>query len=255
MTLEEFYQRGRLNLKLSSFRNKLRKAKEEIERVLTQYEKPYLACSGGKDSMAMMYLVHDVAKKMNKSFVVWSHLSNASFPGTYETIKKGVETLGLEWVVDSNQDAYKYLKRGQMAKFGKGGVFYSKIREFAKDYDLAFVGTRAYESLRRMRSIKIKGMTFYSKSMGDVTVCCPLAWMTLNDVASLVVMYDVPMHPIYSKHDFEGTYNENGEPHWIRLGYTTARDLRDRGFAQFLKLNYPDIYNEIKEIDESITFF
>lgn len=255
MDIERFYEIGKVNSFMPTYQKRLGVAKAEIYHNLNTHDKPYIAVSGGKDSMVLLHLVNQVAKGIGKEVVAWSHLSNASFPSTFETIEKLVERCGIEWVVNENKDAYTYLRDKEKMKFGKSGVFFDSVKEFAADKDLAFVGTRASESKRRRKAFNIKGMTFSSKSMGDVTVCNPLAWFRLEDIASYTVENNIPMHPIYSKHQFDKTVNQDGEPYWIRLGYTTQRDLRDRGFVNFLKMNYPDIYEEIKMIDPTISFF
>ena len=132
--------------------------------------------------------------------------------------------------------------------FGKQGVFFDSIREYAADKDLSFVGVRASESKRRMRAAKVHGQTFRSKSMGDVTVCHPILWFRLEDVAAALWEYDAPIHPIYRKMQLNNFVNGFHEDSFIRLGYITSKDLLNKGTAVFLKVNYPDKFNELAMI-------
>lgn len=134
---------------------------------------------------------------------------------------------------------------GSFTDYALSGVFFSSVREYAKDKDLCFVGVRAAESRRRMRAAKAHGQVFDSASMGDVTVCHPLLWFTLYDVAAALHEYDAPIHPIYKKITIERGENRCGEESFIRLGYITSRDLLNKGTAVFLRINYPDEFNRL----------
>ena len=132
--------------------------------------------------------------------------------------------------------------------FGKSGVFFDSVREYAKDKDCAFVGVRAFESKRRMSAAKIHGQRFYSKSMGDIEVCHPLLWFRLEDVAAVLVEYNAPIHPIYRKSAVDSYRNSFREDSFIRLGYITSKDLLNKGTAVFLRVNYPNKFNELAEV-------
>lgn len=249
MTIDDFYETGRIWCKSGKFLNKLKNAIDLCENQLESHKRPYIACSGGKDSGVLAVVVNEAAKKYGKSVRIWSHVSDASFPGTKETIMKISEMLNMP--VDFYESEYSAIesvgKTEQRRKFGKSGVFYDSIREYAEYKDLSFVGVRAYESKRRMRAASVKGQCFHSVSMGDVDVCYPLLWFRLEDIAAATVLFDIPLHPIYKKQPVDMGKNANGEDYFIRLGYVTSRDLLDKGTAVFLKLNYPDIFAKLEK--------
>lgn len=228
--------------------NKLQKAIDLCAEQLEIHNSPYIACSGGKDSGVLAYVVGEAAKMTGKEVRIWSHVSDASFPGTVETIKEIAERLEMQLdFYECEYSAIQTLKDAkERRKFGKSGVFYNSVRNYADDKDLSFVGVRAAESKRRMRSAKVNGQVFHSKSMGDVDVCYPLLWFRLEDIAAATVLFDIPLHPIYSKQPVDIGKNANGEDYFIRLGYITSRDLLDKGTAVFLKLNYPDIFSKLQ---------
>ena len=255
MTIDDFMAIGEIKRTTGRYRRKKEQAKEWIREALLNHDRPYLALSGGKDSVAMAYLVNDVARVLDKPFVLWSHVSDASFPGTDELIAEIARNLDRELIVSRSDQAFEMLANPERRAFGKTGVFFDAVREFAKDYDLTFVGTRAHESSRRMRAAQAHGHAFHSASMGDIDVCNPLAWFRLEDVAALICDYRAPMHPIYSKLQVDQCRRTIDGDTWIRLGYTTAKDLRSKGTIIFIKVNYPEIYNKLVASDPSFANF
>lgn len=249
MTFKDFIKCGEINSKLSTYQNKKRKAIEICIEMLKTHDKPYVALSGGKDSVAMAFIVAEASNLTQKDFVIWSHISDASFPGTLETCQEVSKRLGKTLdIYKSEQSAFDTLTDNKKQAFGKTGVFFNSIREYAKTKDLAFVGVRAYESKRRMTAAKYHGSSFYSKSMGDIDVCNPLQWFTIYDIASVLYEYKAPIHPIYYKKAVDIGKNANGEPIFIRLSYITSKDLWDKGTLNFVKINYPEIYAKLISI-------
>lgn len=249
MTFDEFLNCGRLQTKMNQYKDRKRKAIDICCECLEKAEHPYLALSGGKDSVAMAFIVDEAARKCGVNFRMWAHISDASFPGTLETCKEVAEKTGrILDVYESEKSAFSYMNNEKKQSFGKSGVFFDSIRGYAKDKDFAFVGIRAYESKRRMTAAKIHGQVFYSKSMGDVTICHPLLWFRLVDVAAALVEYDAPIHPIYKKAPVKYYMNSFREDSFIRLGYITSKDLLNKGTASFLRVNYPDKFNELATV-------
>lgn len=247
MKIDEFYEIGEIWRRSGKFINKLQNAINLCEQQLEHHNAPYIACSGGKDSGVLAFVVHEAAKKTGKDVKIWSHVSDASFPGTVETVEAIANRVKMETeFYKCEYSAIGSMKRAkERRKFGKSGVFYDSVREYAQDKDLAFVGVRAAESKRRMKAARINGQTFYSRNMGNVDVCYPILWFSLKDIAAATVMFDIPLHPIYSKNPIDLGKNANGEDYFIRLGYITSRDLLDKGTAVFLQHNYPDIFSKL----------
>lgn len=249
MTMDDFLEIGEITSRSLRFKRKWVAAISICMQQLETHDTPYVALSGGKDSGVLAYVVDDAARRVGRDFRLWSHVSDASFPGTEETIRQIAQNLGRP--VDfyrSDQSAFALVAETKKKRnFGKSGVFYGSVREYAQDKDLCFVGVRAAESKRRMKAAEIHGWTFHSNSMGDVDTCYPLLWFRLEDIAAATVMYDIPLHPIYSKQPVDLGKNANKEDRFIRLGYITSRDLLDKGTAVFLKMNYPDIFAKLQK--------
>lgn len=240
---------GRIHSNSARFKTKWNKAVELCAEQLTLHKNAYVACSGGKDSNVLAFLVAEAAKMTGTAFKLWCHISDASFPGTEETVINVCKAIGAEPdIFHSPFSAYEKLAADKQKRaFGKSGAYFDSVREYAKDKDLCFTGVRAYESKRRMRSARVKGQVFRSESMGHIDCCYPLLWFRLEDVAAATYMLNIPIHPIYGKQPIDMGKNANGEDRFIRLGYITSRDLLDKGTAVFLQVNYPDIFNKLRE--------
>jgi len=247
MTFDEFIEIGRLRAKSPQYRKKRDASIELAARELITHERPYLSLSGGKDSTAMAFIVNEAAIQVNREFRVWCHVSDASFPGTIETVKAVCDRIHRPLdLYRCPVSAFELVKSKQRRPFGKSGAFFDSIRTYADDKDLCFVGVRACESKRRMKAAKIHGAVYQSKSMGKVTTCVPLQWFRLEDVAAALYEFQAPIHPIYHKQAIDNGKNVNDETQWIRLNYVTSKDLLNKGTAVFLKLNYPELYNKLR---------
>lgn len=255
LSFEQFMECGRLRSKMSAYQKKKNEAIKICENALLTHEAPYAALSGGKDSVAMAFIINDAAKKCGKDFRLWAHISDASFPGTEETCVKVSEMTGRQLDISRSDKAFEMLSAKEVSAFGKSGVFFSEVRKYNKTKDVAFVGVRANESKRRMKAAKIHGDVFLSNSMGGITVVNPLQWFDVFDVAAALAEYNAPIHPIYRKVPVETGNNSNGEPLFIRLSYITAKDLWNRGTLVFIRINYPDIYAKMLKYCPEISRF
>lgn len=248
MTFDEIFECGKLRSKMRAYQNKKLKAIDLCVEALESHADPYVALSGGKDSVAMAFIVNEAAEKCGKDFNLWVHLSDASFPGTEETCKMVSEMTRRNLDVSRcEQSAFELLTVDPVQAFGKSGVFFSEVRKYNKTKDLAFVGVRAYESKRRMNAAKAHGSSFFSASMGDIDISNPIQWFDVYDVFAALYEFSAPIHPIYKMKSIDKGTNSNGEPYFIRLSYITSKDLWSRGTLTFIKLNYPEIYSKLIE--------
>lgn len=241
--MDEFslYDLGCLQLGLAIYKKRLETAKQYIQEAFTVSKTPYLSLSGGKDSVAMLAIVNDVATQIGRDFVIWAHVSDASYPGTIETLNECANISGRELVLDESPVSAFSVVRNNPKQFGKKGYFFDAISNFqlVRSVDLAFIGVRAKESKRRTKAAKSLGYLFESSVTGIRQVCCyPLIWFELEDVCAAIVQYGYPFHPIYS---IDPTVDNRK----IRLGYVTAQDLMHKGTVSFIKRNYPDVYQKL----------
>jgi len=229
---------GLLHSKTSAFSKKLSQAKWFVEESLGRFKTYYLSLSGGKDSVAMLGVVNDVASQISIDFDIWAHVSDASFPGTVETIQTCAEKTGRKLVLDESPvSAFDVVGMQSSQKFGKKGFFFGAIAKQCETYDLSFVGVRAAESKRRTEACRAHGHLFETHVPAHHWKCQPICWWSIQDVAAAIHYYDLPIHPIYDKFQ-TGTGA-------IRLGYVTGMDLIEKGTVVFLRKNYPELYNKL----------
>lgn len=231
---------GEIAVRTNAYKRAKEKAVELAIRAFQCSSKPYLAISGGKDSVAMAGIVDEAARRMGYDFVLWGHVSDASFPGTEETIIATGERLNRQVILDRSPiSAFDVIGQQSAKQFGKKGYFFYAIEQFVKQggYDLAFVGVRAAESARRKKAARVHGDLFHSNVPAPCWRSHPILWFRVEHVAAALVEYDLPIHPIYEK----VAVNDRN----IRLGYVTALDLVNMGTVVFLRVNYPELYQKL----------
>ncbi len=201
MTVEDFREIGAIRAQSPKFAAKWEQAVDLCSGLLRESQNPYVSISGGKDSGVRARAVTEAARRTGATFRCGTQLSDAAFPGTEETVRAIVGMTGMPLdIFKSPVSAFDYLAENDARRqFGKSGVFYESIREYARDKDLSFVGVRASESKRRRKAANVNGQVFRSVSMGDVLVCYPILWFTLEDIAAATEAYNIPLHPIYDK--------------------------------------------------------
>lgn len=238
---------GPLHARTKQFASRLASAKEIVERALSRYESPYMSISGGKDSIAMLGVVATVAKSLGQNVRAWAHVSDASFPGTVETITEACRIADVRLVInESPVSAWDVVGAQSDKRFGKEGYFFTAIRQWLdwSKHDLAFVGVRAAESKRRYKAAKAHGYIFDTTVPAPHTQCHPLQWWSIEDVAAAIHVYGLPIHPIYKKNPCSTMP--------IRLGYMTSLDLTEMGSAVFLRKNYPEHFARLAQIKPEI---
>lgn len=229
----DLYRTGMLHRCTRAYEKQKYRALRVIDVALMNGDKFYASISGGKDSVALLsMLMQSDAGKGD----LWAHVSDASFPGTVETIKKCAEISGWNLFLDESPvSAFDVVGKQSSQQFGKKGYFFDAIKKFTKEggYKINFTGVRAAESARRTKAFKVHGHMFKTSVPCPVTRCDAIAHFRIEDVAAAIVESGLPIHPIYEKAPL-------GE-RCIRLGYATSLDLIE-STASFLKKNYPDLF-------------
>lgn len=233
---------GPVRAAMPDFKRKIEYAVHFSAQQLARSEMAYVSVSGGKDSIALLGVVAEAAHNCGKDIVAWAHVSDASFPGTEETISKACEITGVQIVFDRSPiSAFEVFGHASNKKYGKEGYFFSAIRNWGESgpYDLVFTGVRALESKRRTDAAFAHGKFYKTTVPYPHSKCEPLCWWTVEDVAAAIYHYRLPIHPIYEKRRMTDVP--------IRLGYITAADwMSDQ--AMFLRINYPEQFKKLAAV-------
>lgn len=174
-----------------AFARRVTDARGAVQRALAACRQPYVAYSGGKDSTALVHLVVQAAPEV---LVLHWDYGRAFIPQpVHEEILANAQRLGVRRLRVETSPLYDQLGRRARNVLGRHmiGRLLPQLR--AEGYDLAFVGLRAEESLKRRRRIR------RGQAVGVIAECWPLADWTWLDVWAYIVSCDLPYLSLYDR--------------------------------------------------------
>lgn len=180
-----------LYCKLNSFKYLLEKTKRFIKTSLKKVSNPYVACSFGKDSAAMLFLVREFYPNVPVVFI--RRIETDLVDNFQETINNWGD---LNLIVLS----YKGFLEG-----GKTGGLVRTTKNL--EFDSYFVGLRAEESHGRKMSLRVHGDFFKTKS-GKTRICPMSEWET-RDIAAFCAANKIPVVSKYEKEGFDSRTTAN----------------------------------------------
>jgi len=146
--------------------------------------KPYVAYSGGKDSLAMLHLV--LQQKPEILVYHWDY-GPAFMPREIERqVVRNAYLVGTENLkVDSSPE---YKRKGRDARGVWYRVHFARVvpQMMRLGYDLSFVGLRKGESIKRKHRINA------GRELSAIPECWPLAEWTWMDVWAYIVSNNLP---------------------------------------------------------------
>lgn len=232
------------------FRRKVSQAEGFVEQWLERCDRPYIAFSGGKDSVATLGVVQSVAKRHGLIVPVMWHNSGVEWPGVPLMIER-MRSIGLikDFYEVKTQADVPELKRmqarGEISAKQKDKIaLFVPVDEFIKEYGFtgAAVGLRKEESKGRLLDGIVHGEVFEKKD-GFIR-CLPINNFSWRDVYAYIAEMQLPLHPIYSA-PLNGLENRGR----IRLSWWLSTDNHQHGEVDWIKRNYPQVYARIiKEI-------
>jgi len=171
-------------------KRKVAEAKSVIEKALERFNKPYVAYSGGKDSLAMLHLIlqHDPAVTV----LHWDY-GPYFMPREFEKeIIKNARKIGVKNLVVKTSPLYKKLGRKARNILGRHflGLVVPKLAK--EGYDCCFIGLRAEESNKR----KTRTKWFFEKNH-LMTNVFPLARWRWLDSWAYIISNDLPYPKVY----------------------------------------------------------
>jgi len=214
-----------LYAKLHSFKALVNKTSGFIRWALQRVEKPYLACSFGKDSAVMLDLVLKHKPDITVRFA--SHPETRILDNYDEVIEKWQRKI-VNYEEIFLEGGLVKVKHAQRNALNEG------------QWDSFFVGIRKEESFGRRVSLKKYGM-FHKLKNGRLKISPMADWKT-EEIATYVLVNDLP---VLSKYRIEGfsARTTSGIPRTNINECLTSLKTRDiRAFNELCRL-FPDVNN------------
>lgn len=239
----------RIYARLSIFKKRLKRAKKVIDEAMSCCDSWYIACSGGKDSVALAHLVNEQYPYVP----VWSEKDDCDFPGEEEYITHLADKYNWDLTIERPPvSLWEEAKKISLCSdiHSRDSIFSSKwfykmVDAQEKKYKGVFIGLRKEESRARLMNYACRGH-LYQKKNGKY-VCNPLSTWTADDTFAYLICNDIPIFEIYSK-----TLFHDGDPGRIRKAWFLPGQAARKGQAAWLKYYYPEIFNKLVEIDPQV---
>ncbi len=216
-----------------------------IRQGLSQCQNPYLALSGGKDSLVTL----DLAMKYRSNIdVVQFTALNLELPGTDDAIFAIERHYGISvkriFCRDWHDEFYRHF--GVWPHFEEtqfvDGIYERKI-EAIREYgwDAYLVGMRSDESVRRRISLKqpVKWKWRYTHDEKELRIA-PIAPWTIEDVWAYIIGNQLPYHSAYPLMVNLGIPIERA-----RVDSLTNVRIYQYGFIETIKRLWPEKWNEL----------
>jgi len=229
------------------FLEKLEYSKQLVKEALSEHEDPIVACSFGKDSMAVLHLVRQFKPDVK---VLWNN-TLVEYPDTYQFVRRITKEWDLQifeakpqktfWqIVD--EFGWPIYPRNATGNRQKATVKCCKelkklptlrlLRRYK--WDLYFTGLTRYESRLREFSAQRYGDYFYSKTW-RIWKCHPIQDWTTDDIWEYHRQFHLPHNPLYDKNAIE---IRGG----IRTGCWPCPQAIRYGKLQHLRYYYPRLF-------------
>lgn len=225
-------------------KEKIEKANICIDECLEKSKNPYVAFSGGKDSLVVLHLV--IQKKPDVAVV---HIdAECDYPETTECINECVKRWNLNFInFKTDMPFLEILKKYGILPVGAGQIFmkkvvYEPIRKVIKQYnfDGVFLGVRAKESVPRCILLRNKSKIFFN-NRDNVWQFLPIGWWTTDDVWNYIEAFELPYNKVYDNAIWQKRED-------VRVSYWAGGENKRTGRFAYLKYYYPELFNKLYEV-------
>lgn len=190
-----------VRFRLPSFRRKLDNAQRVIGDALAKARRPYVAWSGGKDSLAVLALV---ARQSPGVVANWSD-DELEYPDQPSYVPATAAALGATVLITAGWATHAgWFRPWRDPPFWRdqlpGTIHVGERIETwmpRQGYDGVFVGLRSAEAAHRRQYLRACGRLYQTRSRG--WACNPLAWWTVDDVWALIAGWELPYNPTYDR--------------------------------------------------------
>ena len=176
---------------LDEHKEKVEEARSIIQRALQTCKKPYVAFSGGKDSLCVLHLVSSIQKDV---FVIHWDYGRYFIPRElHEEILEIAKGLSPNVMVFTSE---RYEKEKRQAYNVLGEEFFEKVvpKLLSKGFDCVFLGLRKEES--SSRRVRIKNKVFIT----PIREIYPIANWSWLDVWAYIASNNIRYLSIYNKY-------------------------------------------------------
>lgn len=166
------------------YQESIRRLQENISKAFSEYSKPYVAYSGGKDSLVM---AHGVLQEYPDTLIYHWDYGPYYMPRKIEQeVRDIATTIGAKNVQIDSTPLYKLKKREAQGILGR--ILYGRVMAEMKTlgYDLCFIGLRSQESCKRRRRVS----SLFENEI--LTNCFPVRHMKTRDIWAYIVSNDLP---------------------------------------------------------------
>lgn len=231
-----------LHAQLSQHIKQVGKARSLIAAALTQCQNPYIALSGGKDSLVAADLVWD--QRPETPAVYYDAV--CAFPETYALLDR-LEEQGrpiIRWPCEPFLETLERLGGPDAPGVENAtmeSTVYAPIRSLlaAYPFDGVFVGLRLEESRGRRMLTVARGQNFHNQRDG-IWQCLPVAQFTYADIWAYIASNRLDYNRVYDK-------MEDLPERERRVSYWAGETNRHMGRWVWLKHHYPDLFNRFAE--------
>lgn len=187
-----------------------------IEKALKRSKRPYLAFSGGKDSMVLLGLVHQVDPSVP---LLWSD-DELEYPETVELMELIQASAGDQLVIARGWAEHAgWFRPWTDAPFFRDPLPGTLTAGMDADdwmatrgHDLVFTGLRKDESSWRRDWLQwveeTRGQPIYRVKGGSGRRCCPLADWSADDAFAAIAFWGLPLNLVYPRLESIGVARE-----------------------------------------------
>lgn len=235
---------------MSTFMEKLNLSRELIRGALSEHTDPIVACSFGKDSIAVLHLVRQFKPDVR---VLWNN-TLVEYPDTYKFARRIIKDWNLHvyeakprktfwqvvdevgWPVHPRNAPGKLQRATERCCKELKKIPTEQLIRIHK-WDLYFTGLNRHESRLREFSAQRYGNYFFSKKW-RLWKCHPILDWTVADVWEYHRMFDLPHNQLYDKDEIE---IRGG----IRTGCWPCPQAIRYGKLRHLQYYYPGLFHHL----------